>query len=71
MELHDAQFDSTTREGEVSVRFVGELTHVVRDRAGDIVEGDERQVKRQKDIWTFARIMGSDDPNWQLVATGE
>ena len=29
------------------------------------------QVKRQKDIWTFARTMGSDDPNWQLVATGE
>ncbi len=71
MALHDAHFDETTREGEVSVRFVGELTHVVRDRAGDIVEGDERQVKRQKDIWTFARAMGSDDPNWQLVATGE
>ena len=71
MALHDAEFDATSREGEVSVRFVGELTHVVRDRAGDIVEGDERQVKRQKDIWTFARTMGSDDPNWQLVATGE
>ncbi|WP_243613444.1 Tim44/TimA family putative adaptor protein [Shimia aestuarii] len=71
MSLHDAQFDEVSREGEVSVRFVGELTHVVRDRAGDIVEGDERQVKRQKDIWTFARAMGSDDPNWQLVATGE
>lgn len=69
--LHDAEFDPVSREGEVSVRFVGELTHVVRDRAGDIVEGDERQVKRQKDIWTFARAMGSDDPNWQLVATGE
>jgi predicted lipid-binding transport protein (Tim44 family) len=71
MTLHDAYYDEATREGEVSVRFVGELTHVVRDRAGDIVEGDERQVKRQKDIWTFARPMGSDDPNWQLVATGE
>ena len=71
MALHAAEFDPTTREGEVSVRFVGELTHVVRDRAGDIVEGDERQVKRQKDVWTFARVMGSDDPNWQLVATGE
>ena len=71
MALHAAEFDPNTREGEVSVRFVGELTHVVRDRAGDIVEGDERQVKRQKDIWTFARVMGSDDPNWQLVATGE
>ncbi len=71
MALHDAQFDPTTREGEVTVRFIGELTHVVRDRAGDVIEGDERQVKKQKDIWTFARVMGSDDPNWQLVATGE
>ncbi|WP_127116117.1 Tim44/TimA family putative adaptor protein [Shimia sediminis] len=71
MALHDASFDPDTREGEVTIRFVGELTHVVRDRAGDIIEGDERHVKKQKDVWTFARIMGSDDPNWQLVATGE
>ncbi len=69
--LHDATFDEGTREGEVLVRFVGELTYVVRDRAGEIVEGSESQIKRQKDIWTFARTMGSDDPNWQLVATGE
>ena len=71
MSLHDATFDHDTRIGEISVRFVGELTHVVRDRAGEIIEGDERQVKRQKDVWTFARAMGSNDPNWQLVATSE
>lgn len=69
--LHSAEFDNATSEGEVSVKFVGELTYVVRDNAGDIVEGDESKVKRQKDVWTFARKMGSDDPNWQLVATGE
>lgn len=71
MTLHEATFDTSTREGEVSVRFVGELTHVVRDRGGDIIEGDETKIKRQKDIWTFARVMGTDDPNWRLVATGE
>lgn len=71
MALADAQFDATSREGEVSVRFVGELTSVVRDRAGDIIEGDETKPKRQKDVWTFARVMGANDPNWQLVATGE
>ncbi|TKZ17280.1 Tim44 domain-containing protein [Shimia litoralis] len=71
MALNNAEFDTATREGEISVRFVGELTHIVRDRAGEIVEGDESQIKRQKDIWTFARKMGSNDPNWQLVATGE
>ncbi|PTX57875.1 putative lipid-binding transport protein (Tim44 family) [Litoreibacter ponti] len=71
MTLLDAEFDKDTKEGELKVRFVGELTSVVRDAAGDVVEGDPNAIKRQKDIWTFARIMGSDDPNWQLVATGE
>lgn len=69
--LLDAGFDDARKEAEVKLRFVGELTSVVRDENGDIVEGKPGEVKRQKDIWTFARIMGSDDPNWQLVATGE
>ncbi|GAA6209702.1 Tim44/TimA family putative adaptor protein [Cognatishimia sp. WU-CL00825] len=69
--LHDASFDDATGEAEVTVKFIGELTYVVRDANGEIVEGSESQVKRQKDTWTFARIMGADDPNWQLVATGE
>lgn len=68
--IEDANFDEATRSGEVTVKFVGELTSVVRDASGEIVEGEEDKVKRQKDLWTFERIMGSDDPNWQLVATG-
>lgn len=70
LKLEEAAFDTTTREGEITVKFVGELTSVVRDKGGDIIEGNPNEVKRQKDIWTFARIMGSDNPNWQLVATG-
>lgn len=65
----DAHFDKDTNRAELTIRFVGELTSVVRDRGGDIVEGSPTAVKRQKDTWTFARTMGSDDPNWQLVAT--
>ncbi len=71
MNLVAAEFDPETTEGEVSVRFVGELTSVVRDKGGDIIEGHPSEVKRQKDVWTFSRVMGSDDPNWRLVATGE
>lgn len=71
MNLVAAEFNPETTEGEVSVRFVGELTSVVRDKGGDIVEGHPSEVKRQKDVWTFSRIMGADDPNWRLVATGE
>ncbi|WP_372604321.1 Tim44/TimA family putative adaptor protein [Actibacterium sp.] len=71
IELVNATFDRDTQEAELSVKFVGELTSVVRDAEGKIVEGDPNKIKRQRDIWTFARIMGSNDPNWQLVATGE
>lgn len=70
LKLTDAEFDVNTNEGEVTIRFIGELTSVVRDKAGEIIEGNPEEVKRQKDVWTFARIMGSKDPNWQLVATG-
>lgn len=69
--LHEASFDRDTREGEVAVRFVGELTSVVRDSNGQVVEGSPTEIKRQRDVWTFARKMGSDDPNWHLVATGD
>jgi predicted lipid-binding transport protein (Tim44 family) len=66
-----ARFNKAQSEAEVSVRFDAELTSVVRDREGRIVEGDPNEIKRQKDVWTFARRMGENDPNWQLVATGE
>jgi len=65
----DAIFDETTGVAELTMRFIGEMTSVVRNRDGEIVEGDAKAIKRQKDIWVFARSMGVDDPNWQLVAT--
>lgn len=71
MNIHRASFDADERLAEITVRFVGELTSVVRDKDGQIVEGKPSEIKRQKDIWTFARTLGSDDPNWLLVATGE
>ena len=70
VKLVDARFDRATSEAEITVRFVGELTSVVRNMNGEVVEGDPNEIKRQRDVWTFARTMGTDDPNWQLVATG-
>ncbi len=69
--LQDAEFDPETGEGEVTVRFSSELISAARDESGEVVEGDPKEVRRQRDSWTFARKMGSDDPNWQLIATGE
>jgi len=70
MTLHDASFDEASGEAEVTIKFIAQLTSVVRDTTGEIIEGDPKAVKRQKDIWTFARKMGVDDPNWTLVETG-
>lgn len=67
--VENVDFDLETREAQITMRFVAELTSVVRDKGGDIVEGDPKAVKRQKDTWVFARKMGVDDPNWLLVAT--
>ena len=69
--LLDAEFDQATSIAQIKVRFVGELISVVKNDAGEIVEGKSGQSKRQKDSWTFERAMGADDPNWRLVATGE
>lgn len=69
--LVSASFDRDTGEGEMTVRFVGELTSVVKNADGEIVEGNPNEIKRQKDVWTFSRDLGADDPNWYLVATGE
>ena len=71
MTLTETTFDETSKEGEVTIRFKSEMTSIVRDNAGDIIEGSETEIKRQKDTWTFARKMDSGDPNWRLVATGE
>lgn len=67
--LQEATFDRETGIGEVTVRFVGELTSVVRNADREIIEGNATEIKRQRDVWTFARKMGADDPNWALVAT--
>jgi predicted lipid-binding transport protein (Tim44 family) len=69
--LADAEYNRETQTAEITVRFLGELTSVVRNKAGEIVEGSSTEIKRQRDAWTFSRRMGVSDPNWQLVATGE
>lgn len=70
VKIVDVAFDEINNEEEIKVRFVSELTSVARDANDAIVEGDPNKIKRQKDVWTFARALKSNDPNWQLVATG-
>ena len=61
--------DKATNEADLTIRFVAEMTSVVKDQDGNVVEGSPTEVKRLKDTWVFSRVMGSDDPNWLLVST--
>ena len=67
--LAKAEFNRATGMAELSVRFVGEMIVATRDADGNVVEGDPKAARKQRDVWTFARQMGASDPNWQLVAT--
>ena len=69
--LAGAEFDRGSGLAEISVRFVGELISAARNAAGEVVEGSAKEARKQRDVWTFARTMGANDPNWELVATGE
>jgi predicted lipid-binding transport protein (Tim44 family) len=69
MNLENATLDHDTKEAELTLKFVAELTQAVRNSDSEIVEGSLTDVKKQKDTWVFSRHMGSDDPNWFLVST--
>lgn len=69
-ELIEASFDESDSKGEITMRYVSEVVTATRNAQGDIVEGDPHAVQKVTDVWTFVRTMGSDDPNWTVVATG-
>ena len=65
----DADLDGDSQEGEITIRFLSDLTLVVKNKNGEIVEGGQTDIQLQKDIWTFSRVLSSESPNWTLVAT--
>lgn len=53
----------------ISVEFVSEQVNVLRDKDGNVIEGDENFIQNITDIWTFERALTSSAPNWILVST--
>ncbi len=53
----------------VTVDFDVENTATLKDSKGKMVEGDPDKIAEVHDIWTFARDVRADDPNWELVST--
>lgn len=65
--------DVTNGTANITVRFVSQLISAIRDKAGEVVSGDDSSVQDVNDIWTFARDVSSaralQSPNWKLIST--
>ena len=65
--IDDAQVKGSL--AQITVRFLSKLITATYDKAGAVIDGSPERVVDMTDIWTFAREIGSRDPNWRLVAT--
>ncbi|MEP6786041.1 MAG: Tim44/TimA family putative adaptor protein [Sphingomonadales bacterium] len=65
----DAEVDG--RDAKVTVRFEADIATVTRDAEGNVIAGSLSDAVPTTDVWTFARTLRSDDPNWILIDTDE
>jgi predicted lipid-binding transport protein (Tim44 family) len=59
------------RDARITVRFDADIAAVTRDGEGNVVAGSTSDAVETHDVWTFARTLRSDDPNWKLADTDE
>ncbi|MCM8729959.1 Tim44/TimA family putative adaptor protein [Hephaestia sp. GCM10023244] len=59
------------RNAQITVRFDADIAAITRDAEGNVVAGTLTDAVETHDIWTFARTLKSDDPNWKLSDTDE
>jgi predicted lipid-binding transport protein (Tim44 family) len=55
---------------KIVVEIVSEQINLLKNNSGEVIEGDPAHVNKVSEIWTFARNLNSDNPNWKLVETG-
>lgn len=59
------------RDARITVRFDADIAAVTRDAEGRMVAGSMSDATETHDVWTFARTLKSNDPNWKLADTDE
>jgi predicted lipid-binding transport protein (Tim44 family) len=64
--------DAEMRGGfaDITLRFAAQMITATRDQTGAVIEGSADKVIEITDVWTFAREVGSPDPNWKVISTG-
>ena len=62
----NATFSQKTKIADVTLTFKSEITTVVKDSNGNIVEGHPDEIKKQKDTWIFTKNLSEKTPIWLL-----
>ena len=65
----NASFSQKTKIADVTLSFKSEITTVVRDRKGTIIEGHPDEIKKQIDTWVFTKKLSEKSPIWFLKST--
>ena len=65
----NASFSQKTKIADVTLSFKSEITTVVRDSKGTIIEGHPDEIKKQKDTWVFTKNISEKSPIWFLKST--
>ena len=65
----NASFSQKTKIADVTLSFKSEITTVVKDSKGSIIEGHPDEIKKQKDTWVFTKNLSDKSPIWLLKST--
>ena len=65
----NASFSQKTKIADVTLSFKSEITTVVKDSKGNIIEGHPDEIKKQKDTWVFSKNLSDKSPIWFLKST--
>ena len=67
--IHSASLDK--RMARIAILFVADIAAVTRDADGNVIAGSLDDAIESRDVWTFSRNVGSNDPHWLLDETDE
>ena len=65
----DAFFNNKTKIADVTLSFKSEISTVVMDKKGAVIEGHPDEIKKQKDTWVFTKNLSDQSPMWLLKST--
>ena len=56
-------------KAKIMMEFVSQQVNVLRNKEGDVLEGDENYIQTIADTWTFEKDLNPKVVNWILVST--